>query len=398
MTKLIFCFDRLAEPGTPYPNLARWHAEPRTPEWQAFDHHYPRSVPLRLLTYLRDAQVEFQLSTIWDDFDWAWYPIALAWFDLDLDYFAMLSDVLKQRIQHQQIGILFYYHEGDNPYRIKNKLDLQADRAGLPRNCYRFISANTAAREIPEFIYFPDHEFFFRHINRNQRTLTLNRSLSRHTFTAVNRYHKWWRATVMSGLWRHGLLENSLWSYDTARVPAQDSKTENPIDLTHDREWQAHMDLFLQHTPHVCDAYSADQHNSHESVNLDLFRSRCHLVLETHFDADQSHGVFLTEKTFKPIKHGQPFMIAGAPGTIQELRNMGYRTFDHVIDHGYDLIPDHYDRARAFVESARRLSRDSNSSLWWDSVLPDLAHNQEMFQARLREPIYDIARQLQCPR
>jgi hypothetical protein len=41
------------------------------------------------------------------------------------------------------------------------------------------------------------------------------------------------------------------------------------------------------------------------------------LCLETHFDADQSGGAFLTEKTFKPIKHGQMFFVAGPAGSLQ---------------------------------------------------------------------------------
>ena len=398
MTELTFCYDQLAEPMTPRPNLARWHAEPRTAEWQQFDHHWPHVIPLRLLTYLRDAHVDFRITTVWNDFDWAWYPVALGWFDLDLDYFAMFSEVLRQRIQHRQIGILFYYHEGDNPYRIRNKLDLMADRNDLPRDCYRFISANTAARDIPGFIYLPDHEFFFRHVNRHQDPEPWDRARGTHTFTAVNRYHKWWRATIMSGLWSHGLLESSLWSYNTAGQPAQDHVQDNAIDLSHDREWQSHLTMFLDRTPHRCDDFTADQHNVHGLVNPELFRSRCHLVLETHFDVDQSQGVFLTEKTFKPIKHGQPFMIAGPAGSIKELREMGYRVFDHVIDHGYDQVLDNYDRARALIDSARRVARRCNNDAWWDQVMPDVLHNQEIFRGRLREPIYDIVRQLQCPR
>ncbi len=396
MTELNFCFDRLMEPTIPFPNLARLHAEPRTPEWYQFDHHWPHSIPLRLLTYLRDAHVDFRLLTIWNDFEWAWYPIALGWFDLDLDYFAMFSDVLRQRIQRRQIGVLFYYHEGDNPYRIKNKIDLMADRNDLPRDCYRFISANTAARDIPGFMYLPDHEFWFRHVNRNQAALTQNRAAGPWVWTAVNRTHKTWRAAMMSGLWRHGLLENSMWSYNTANVSLTQDTDPSAIDLTHDREWQAHMDLFLARTPHHCDDLDQQQHNNHERVNPDLFRSRCHFVLETHFDVDQSDGVFLTEKTFKPIKYGQPFVIAGAAGSIQELRDMGYRTFDSVINHGYDSIADNYDRARALIDTARRITRDSIHMEWWEAVRPDIAHNQEMFQARIREPIYHIVKELQC--
>jgi hypothetical protein len=48
-------------------------------------------------------------------------------------------------------------------------------------------------------------------------------------------------------------------------------------------------------------------------------------VFETHFDADQSGGAFLTEKTFKPIKHGQLFFIAGLLAVYKVLRDQGYR-------------------------------------------------------------------------
>ena len=41
----------------------------------------------------------------------------------------------------------------------------------------------------------------------------------------------------------------------------------------------------------------------------------CNIVMETHFDADGSTGTFLTEKTYKPIKHGQLFFVAGPAGT-----------------------------------------------------------------------------------
>jgi hypothetical protein len=43
------------------------------------------------------------------------------------------------------LRVLFYYHEGDNPARIKNRLD-ELQQSLLPPNCYVFVSGNTAAK------------------------------------------------------------------------------------------------------------------------------------------------------------------------------------------------------------------------------------------------------------
>jgi hypothetical protein len=95
-------------------------------------------------------------------------------------------------------------------------------------------------------------------------------------------------------------------------------------------------------------------------------------------DADQSNGVFLTEKTFKPIKHCQPFIIVGTAGSIQQLRDMGYRTFDHMIDHGYDLITNTTKRWNTVCKEIERLSQIDLHQLY-KNCRDDLIWNQELF-------------------
>ena len=55
----------------------------------------------------------------------------------------------------------------------------------------------------------------------------------------------------------------------------------------------------------------------------------------THFDADQSGGTFITEKTWKTIASGQLFLLLAGPGTVAHLREIGLDTFDDIIDHNY---------------------------------------------------------------
>jgi hypothetical protein len=117
--------------------------------------------------------------------------------------------------------------------------------------------------------------------------------------------------------------------------------------------------------------------------------------METHFDADQSGGTFLTEKTFKPIKHGQLFFVAGPAGSLQALRDLGYRTFDNVLDNTYDRIADNTQRwcklCDAIQQSQHRLADR------FEAAQTDITHNQKLFLSskiqRLNNVIKDINEQ-----
>ena len=94
----------------------------------------------------------------------------------------------------------------------------------------------------------------------------------------------------MSDLWRYDLLTQSQWSYNTQCV-INDDKKDNPLRVHEFEHWHNSMVEFLQDGPYICDSADADKHNDHRSVNTDLYQqSYCHLILETHFDADGSGG------------------------------------------------------------------------------------------------------------
>ena len=65
---------------------------------------------------------------------------------------------------------------------------------------------------------------------------------------------------------------------------------------------------------------------------------------------------FLSEKSYKPMAVGQPFVIHGDAGTIEALRQQGFHTFDSFINHDYDLILCHVERAVAVAKEIKRLS------------------------------------------
>jgi hypothetical protein len=65
--------------------------------------------------------------------------------------------------------------------------------------------------------------------------------------------------------------------------------------------------------------------------------SLLYLVTETVATGQRLH---LTEKTFKPIALGMPFVIVGTRGSLQYLRSYGFRTFADVWDESYDQAED----------------------------------------------------------
>ena len=71
-------------------------------------------------------------------------------------------------------------------------------------------------------------------------------------------------------------------------------------------------------------------------------------------------------------------MIFGAQGSIAQLRNMGYDTFDRVIDHSYDGIEDNTQRwNRACKEFERLMQIDLHSI--YVQCRSSLEHNQQLF-------------------
>ena len=384
-----FCYDDLgANRDLGYPNLAVPGLAP-----DEFDTTWPLSIPMRLLMYLRRSNIEFRSFTVEDAPSGAWYPVALGWHDHELDYFSLMSSQVLSRLRQKSIQVLFYYHEGDDPQMIKKIMDQHASLHHLPTDSYFFVSANTIADHLDNFLYFSDHEHFFQYINRGQRSPLMNLHERSYQFTALNRTHKWWRAAVMSDLCRHDLLTQSQWSYNTTCVIDDDEK-DNPLRIHEFKNWHKSMVEFLQGGPYICDSMDADQHNNHRSVNTDLYQqSYCHLVLETHFDADGSGGSFLTEKTYKCLKYGQPFILIGPAGSLKSLREQGYRVFDHALDNRYDLVDDNTERwlsTRAVIEDLK--SKDMHQ--WFLSCVDDLEHNRRLFRSRQKPDLLKLAQHL----
>lgn len=116
----------------------------------------------------------------------------------------------------------------------------------------------------------------------------------------------------------------------------------NPVDPTLGKHYNLHTfknpmwrpTTILEHYFPLC---KADSHYSADFDLADYESTDIEVVLETLFDDSRLH---LTEKSLRPIALGQPFILAGTPGSLEYLRGYGFKTFGSIWDEQYDLETD----------------------------------------------------------
>ena len=374
--------DRIVN-GKIYPALAQTQG-------QDFDQHYPYTVPLRLQEYCVEHDVKLNILDI--DSEWpdnAFYAVGLGFFDFDIDYFELMPERIRAGLFFDDVRVLFYYHEGDNPWHIKTRLDELCAKHNLQNNCYRFVSGNTGAKSLPNFIYFADFELWYYQRNRASPALKIHTQPRERDFTVLNRLHKSWRAMAMTDLQHNGILDNSYWSYCESGVFTD---AECPIKINDISGLRTRTEKFLQSAPYISDELDFDQRNDHSTlVPKYHVNSYCNVVMETHFDIGGS-GTFLTEKTFKPIKHGQMFFIAGAAGSLQVLRELGYRVFDSVLDNSYDIELDATQRWRLLTRSIYFTQPDLPQL--FELCRKDIEHNQQLFLTNKSQRLNNLIKEI----
>ena len=105
--------------------------------------------------------------------------------------------------------------------------------------------------------------------------------------------------------------------------------------------------------------------------------SMLYLVTETVATGRRHH---ITEKTFKPIALGMPFVIVGTRGSLKYLRSYGFRTFEGIWDESYDLEQDDVRMARiaSLLRSLDELPPAAKQDLF-DQAQEVIEHNWNHF-------------------
>ncbi len=98
------------------------------------------------------------------------------------------------------------------------------------------------------------------------------------------------------------------------------------------------------------------------------------------------NAFFPTEKIAKPLCAGRMFLVSAPVGYLQQLKELGFETFDDVVDESYDAMIDLKDKNNHIRRELERLSKENMSALY-KKLLPRLQHNQDLiYSEKLYEP------------
>lgn len=104
------------------------------------------------------------------------------------------------------------------------------------------------------------------------------------------------------------------------------------------------------------------------------------IVNETCFSNEWPFSeLFITEKTYKPIVHQMPFIIAGSAGTLKYLRSMGFETFPEIFDESYDNELNSYKRIEMIIQQIKNACNtpDLHNNVY--NIQDKLKRNRELF-------------------
>lgn len=167
-----------------------------------------------------------------------------------------------------------------------------------------------------------------------------------------------------------GLLDRALWTCLQGRV---DMPWSSQLNLA---EFSEHSQIRLLPPQYEIDraVVNLDEQLPDRDVKHFLFNNtwgdaiinpRCYIdtafsvVTETIYDYPYS---FRTEKIWKPMIMAHPWVAVANPGYYRDLRNLGFRTFDHLIDESFDQIDDPTDRMHRIVEVITDIVRNGSEA------------------------------------
>ena len=101
------------------------------------------------------------------------------------------------------------------------------------------------------------------------------------------------------------------------------------------------------------------------------YKSKVDIITETMLYDEAIH---ITEKTYKSIYLGLPFVVSATKGHLKHLRDMGFKTFNSVINEDYDEINNKH-KVKHVVDAAIELCKIYNTP----KVLEICQFNKELY-------------------
>jgi hypothetical protein len=180
-----------------------------------------------------------------------------------------------------------------------------------------------------------------------------NKTHKPYKFLFLNGIYRWHRKYLIERFKKSNLIDQSLWScldQKMAEIHLLDKKYELPVYQSNMNVSElAAMSTLADVKQYMFDGQWGDGQLCAEPY-IDTYFS---LVTET---VTESYS-FRTEKFWKPIAMGHPWIAVANAGYYKDIRNLGFKTFEHIIDERFDQIEDTQQRVSRIADVVEDLCK-----------------------------------------
>ena len=256
-----------------------------------------------------------------------------------LNDFMHVSTTVKQHVRDGRAKIvLLMPYEGDYPVEVFDKLHSWCTNCNFKKDDVYFVNANIKSEELSKDLnfsvkvlptiftsMFPMYrQNYDENIYTSECTFEPTSNLT-NLYVCYNRRPRYHRLLMLCSL-----LANNIWHRGLISHRPDNFKQ----DLTQVHwEFQSYVKMLEAIGPKELDMDLADN-NPAIQYNIDHYsQTFLSLIPETGFS---NHSVFFSEKIWKSIRIGHPFIIVGNPGMLKELHKLGFKSFSNWWDESYD--------------------------------------------------------------
>jgi hypothetical protein len=244
----------------------------------------------------------------------------------------------------------FELHEAIKNLHLPRYSVILVDNNSWFSSQYEQWCINNRQKQSVAHVYFLTGFFYFQdRIPKQPLILDALKSSDSKDFNSLNRTARNHRIDHLYYLITKNLAQHGLVSGNYRNDP---NSTQVPPSTVLNIDDDQYKNTLTKNLPLIVDkdfTVENPDFNNETIFNHSIYKnSLLSFVTETAF---QQPGMFITEKTFKPIVAGHPFIILGQYNILKELRSMGYQTDFPGLDQSYDDIQSPVDRFYAAHES-----------------------------------------------
>ena len=190
----------------------------------------------------------------------------------------------------------------------------------------------------------------------------------KHLFIIYNNKSRYHRREMMDELCKRDLLKDNLYSWLESK------------GFIHGKERQTYEFECFNDEKMTLDDFNYETNREFTSNILNM---GCLINIVTESDVD---ALFITEKTYRQLMIGQPFLTLCAKDTHKTLKEYGFELYDEIFDYTFDSNPNYKDRIKGIIDNVERLKGKDYNEIY-KQIEDKVNYNVQRFHKMVDESL-----------